>query len=232
MPIDRDNLRDLLAAVGIIGVAMLTYWLLFATPAHAQIAVTDPPVETATADTASELKATNKTLAQDVQENTQTAQSVTTGGGAGAWQSNTGYLASLAGNLSSGVNSAGLFNTNFPGWLALPPNSTQLSKQVSAISLRTYAGALAAAQQQAGGFAAEDSHLSGIEQTNQSITTVLQGQQLIVEAILALCQQVQLERQLLVTQITLEATKAGEQLNERAQQQATIATSDNLGVHP
>jgi len=61
---------------------------------------------------------------------------------------------------------------------------------------------------------------------------VLQGQQLIVEAILALCQQVQLERQLLVTQITLEATKAGEELNERAQQQATMATSDNLGVQP
>ncbi len=232
MPIDRDNLRDLLTALGIIGAAMLAYWLLLATPAHAQIAVTDPPVETATAQTASELNATNKTLAQDLQENTQTAQSVTTAGGAGAWQSNAGYLASLASNLSRGVNSAGLFNSNFPGWLALPPNSTQLSKQISAISLRTYAGALAAAQQQAGGFAAEDSHLSGVEQTNQSITTVLQGEQLIVEAILALCQQVQLERQLLVTQITLEATKAGEELNERSQKQATLAESNNMGIAP
>ena len=232
MPIDRENLRDLLTALGIIAVAMLAYSLLLATPAHAQIAVTDPPVETATAQTASELNATNKTLAQDLQENTQTAQSVTTGGGAGAWQSNARYLSSLASNLNSGINSAGLFNSNFPGWLALPPNSTQLSKQVSTISLRTYAGALAAAQQQAGGFSAEDSHLSGIEQANQSITTVLQGQQLIVEAILALCQQVQLERQLLVTQITLQATKAGEELNERAQQQATITQSNNLGVTP
>ena len=232
MPIDREDLRDLLTALGIIAVAMLAYSLLLATPAYAQIAVTDPPVETATAQTASELNATNKTLAQDLQENTQTAQSVTTGGGAGAWQSNAGYLSSLASNLNSGINSAGLFNSNFPGWLALPPNSTQLSKQVSTISLRTYAGALAAAQQQAGGFSAEDSHLSGIEQANQSITTVLQGQQLIVEAILALCQQVQLERQLLVTQITLQATKAGEELNERAQQQATITQSNNLGVTP
>src|SRR5216684_6989363 len=83
MPIDRDNLRDLLTALGIIAVAMLAYWLLLATPAHAQIAVTVPPVETATAQTASELNATNKTLAKDLQENTQTAQSVTTGGGAG-----------------------------------------------------------------------------------------------------------------------------------------------------
>ncbi len=98
--------------------------------------------------------------------------------------------------------------------------------------MRTYTGALAAAQQQAAGFGSEDSHLSGIEQTNQSVTTVLQGQQVIVEAILALCQQVQLERQLQVTQIVLEATKAGEELNERAQEQATAVTNVNLGVTP
>src|SRR5216683_1669701 len=98
MPIDRDNLRDLLTALGIIGAAMLAYWLLLATPAHAQIAVTDPPVETATAQTASELNATNKTLAKDLQKNTKTAQPVTTGGGAGAWQSNEGYSPSLGRN--------------------------------------------------------------------------------------------------------------------------------------
>jgi hypothetical protein len=232
MPIDGHNRRERLAALGIIALVMMVYFFAVARPAHAQIAVTDPPVEAATTQTASELNVTNKTLIQNLQENTQTAQSVTTGGGAGAWQSNANYLASLASNLNGGINSPGLFNANFPGWLALPPNSSELSKQVSAIALRTYAGALAAAQQQVSGFAAEDSHLSGIEQTNQSITTVLQGQQLIVETMLALCQQVQLERQLLATQITLEATNAGEELDERTQQQATIAASDNLGVQP
>ena len=206
--------------------------LLFGSPATAQIAVTDPPVETSTAATASELLQTNQILGQDVQVNTQTAQSLTTPGGAGAWQSNATYLNSLAANLNNGINSTTLFNSNFPGWQTLPANSTQLSKQVSAIALRTYAGALAAAQQQAAGFGNEDSHLSGIEQTNQSVTTVLQGQQVIVEAILALCQQVQLERQLQVTQIVLEATKAGEELNERAQEQATAVTNVNLGVSP
>ncbi len=64
------------------------------------------------------------------------------------------------------------------------------------------------------------------------MTTVLQGEQVMVEAILALCQQVQLERQLQVTQIILEATKAGEELNERAQEQATAVTNVNLGVSP
>jgi hypothetical protein len=170
--------------------------LLWASPVTAQIAVTDPPVETSTTATASELLQTNQILGQDVRVNTQTAQSLTTPGGAGAWQSNDGYLNSLAANLNNGINSTTLFNSNFPGWQTLPANSTQLSKQISAIALRTYAGALAAAQQQAAGFGNEDSHLSGIEQTNQSVTTVLQGQQVMVEAILALCQQVQLQRQL------------------------------------
>jgi len=41
-----------------------------------------------------------------------------------------------------------------------------------------------------------------------------------------------LERQLQVTQIVLEATKAGEELNERAQEQATAVTNVNLGVTP
>jgi hypothetical protein len=232
MPNDRNNLRGLLAALAIIGAATLVYSLLFATPAHAQLAVSDAPTETNTGKIASDLSTTNSTLGNILTQDTSAARSVTTGGAAGAWQSNSRYLNSLASNLNNGISSVSLFNSNFPGWLALPPNSTQLSKQVSAISLKTFAGALAAAQQQANGFAAEDSHLSGIEQSNQSMSTVLQGQQLIVEAILALCQQIQLERQLLVTQITLEATKAGEELNERAQQQATLAQSNNSGATP
>ncbi len=232
MPINRADLRDLAGALITVGGAMLVCSLLSATPAQAQLAVSDAATEANTGTIASELGTTNSTLSNILTQDTSTAKSVTTGGGAGAWQSNAGYLNSLTANLNNGISSPSLFNANFPGWLALPPNSTQLSKQVSAISLKTYAGALAAAQQQANGFAAEDSHLSGIEQANQSMTTVLQGQQLIVEAILALCQQLQLERQLLVTQITLEATKAGEELNERAQQQATLAQSNNLGVTP
>jgi flagellar biosynthesis/type III secretory pathway protein FliH len=215
-----------------VAIAAIVSSLLFGPPATAQIAVTDPPVETSTAATASELLQTNQILGQDVRVNTQTAQSLTTPGGAGAWQSNDGYLNSLAANLNNGINSTTLFNSNFPGWQTLPANSTQLSKQISAIALRTYAGALAAAQQQAAGFGNEDSHLSGIEQTNQSVTTVLQGQQVMVEAILALCQQVQLQRQLQVMQIVLEATKAGEELNERAQEQATATTNIDLGVAP
>jgi hypothetical protein len=83
-----------------VAIAAIVSSLLFGPPATAQIAVTDPPVETSTAATASELLQTNQILGRDVQVNTQTAQSLTTPGGAGAWQSNATYLNSLAGNLT------------------------------------------------------------------------------------------------------------------------------------
>src|SRR5260370_3377454 len=100
--------------------------LLFVSSATAQIAVTDPPVETSTAATASELLHTNRILSQDVQVNTHTAQSLTTPGGAGAWQSDAAYLNSLAANLNNGINSTTLFNSNFPGWPTLPAQHTAL----------------------------------------------------------------------------------------------------------
>jgi hypothetical protein len=232
MPLDRDNLRDLLTALALIGAAMLAYSMLFAMPAWAQLAVSDAPVEGSTAAMqSSESDIDTVQLPGILKQNTATAQSVTIGGGAGAWQSNAAYLNSLASNLNNGIT-AGLFSSTFPGWQALGPDSTQKAKQVAGISLSTYAGALAAAQQQANGFGAEDSHLSGIEQTNQSVAGVLQAVQLNTEAQLALAQQIQLERQLLVTLITVESVKAGEELNERSREAATIATSANLGVQP
>ena len=169
---------------------------------------------------------------QQLQAEGLTASALTTPGGAGLWQSNAGYLASLASNLNGGINSPQLFAGNFPGWMALPPNATQLSKQVSAITLKTYAGALSAAQQQAAGFPNEDSQLAAIETGNQNATAVLQAIQVNTEAQLAVAQQIQLLRQLVVIQVTLEATKAGEELNERAQAQATAAKSANLGIDP
>jgi hypothetical protein len=161
-----------------------------------------------------------------------TARALTTPGGAGLWQSNAGYLASLASNLNGGINSPQLFAGNFLGWVALPPNATQLSKQISGVTLKTYAGALSAEQQQAAGFSNEDSQLAAIETGNQNATAVLQAIQVNTEAELAVAQQIQLLRQLVVIHVTLEATKAGEELNERTQAQATAAKSANLGMDP
>ncbi len=161
-----------------------------------------------------------------------TTRSLITAGDAGLWQSNASYLSSLASNLNGGIDSPQLFVGNFPGWMALPANATQMAKQISAITLRTYAGALSAAQQQATGFSSEDSHLATIEAENQSASAVLQAIQVNTESQLAVAQQIQLLRQLVVMQVTLEATKAGEELNERTRAQATSAQSLNLGVAP
>src|SRR5216683_3084350 len=101
MPIDKQNLRDLLTALGIIGAAMLFYSLLFARPAHAFV-VSDPPVEANTgkiavsaAETTAGIQQANQTPSQDLEQNTLTAKAVVTGGGAGAFQGQAQYLDSL-----------------------------------------------------------------------------------------------------------------------------------------
>lgn len=70
--------------------------------------------------------------------NTQTARSLTTPGGAGAWQSNNGYLISLAANLNNGINSTTLFRRP---WTLLAVNagiSCILLIAVGALMLRPH----------------------------------------------------------------------------------------------
>src|SRR5690348_15475286 len=104
-------MRKLLIILGSGAAVILLQFIITASGcpknAHAQIApggcvcVSDPPVELATA---------------------QIAASVTTPGG-GDYQPNAPYISSLDQGLNSGVNSQN-FNNEFPGWQALPPNST------------------------------------------------------------------------------------------------------------
>src|SRR5258708_30719799 len=88
-----------------VAIAAVLSSLLFVSPATAQIAVTDPPVETSTAATASELLHTNQILSQDVRANTQTPQSLTTPGGAGAWQGHAAPLHSPPAKLNHRITS-------------------------------------------------------------------------------------------------------------------------------
>jgi hypothetical protein len=222
LPLNAQNVRDALIAVT---VGLLALFVFGVATGHAQISVTDPPVETATAQSAQTL---NQILPLDQQIET----SVTTGGGAGLWQPQANYLANLNANLDQGVDTPAAFVANFPGWQALPAYAVAVAQQMSSLSLNTYAGALTAAQQQVAGFPTEDSQLAGIEQLNQGTNTVLQGQQLIVEAILALCQQVQRQRQLTAAQITMQAVHYAEELQERSAAEATTAMALNFGVAP
>lgn len=186
--------------------------------------VTDAPLE---ADSLKSLA----NQASALQLLTAIAKSVTTPGG-GLFMSDAGYLNSLNQLMAGGVSTAQAFAASFPGWMPLPPNAAQLSKQITALTLQTYSSALSVAAQQAGGMASEDSHLASISAQSASATGLLAAIQANTDATLALAQQVQLQRQLSLTQLTVDTVRAGEELNERAQQQATVAQSTNLGVSP
>lgn len=202
-PFDPDTVR---AAILAAAIAIIATVLFDAASAHAQgcVCVTDPPVEL----------------------------SLNTGGGGGLWRAQAGYLTTLTQNLSLGIFDPQKFAASFPGWLALPPTSTQTAKQVSALSLTTYAGGVAIAQQQAANFGNEDTQLAAIEARSTSSTAVLQAIQANTEAVLAVAQQIQALRQLALTLLDIDAVQYGEELNERSRAEATTAKSLNLGVEP
>jgi hypothetical protein len=198
--------------VSVALVAVFTAWLSGACPkgAHAQgcICVVDAVTE---------------------KETTITATSVTTGGGAGIYKSNSAYISNLNSTQLSGINT-GNFAANFPGWATLPPNSAATAQAVSGLTLTTYASALANAQSQMSELAAES--FSGIEQENSSALALLYAVQLNTEVGLEVVNQLRLVRQLLADLVVVEAVNHAEQLNERAREQATNATQFNLGLPP
>jgi hypothetical protein len=165
-----------------------------------------------------------------LQQDTLTATSVTTGGGGGMYTPNAQFISSLDQGLFSGINSQD-FNTWFPGWVALPPNSTDaVAIPMTTTVLTTYGNALALAQSQEQELGGED--FSNIEADSAGATAVLQAIQANTEAILADVQEQQYTRQLLAAILTVQSTKAGEELNERAQGEATTAMSFNGGIAP
>ena len=210
-------------------------WLMLSAPAWAILGVgdlvSDPPTETNTAATVAALTTTNSTLAAIQSADALTATSVTSPGGAGLFQGVAGFLDSLDSNFANGVTAAS-FATIFPGWQALPPDVIPAASTIATTSLATYQAAMQTAQGQAHDFDTEDAHFAQLEGDNAQATSVLAALQANTEAQLATAQQVQMERQLLVALITVESTKAGEEINERAQGQATTAQAANLGVSP
>jgi hypothetical protein len=220
-----DNLKAVAAAALIVGAVVSLAW-----PAHAQLGgsavdITGDEVTVSTAD-----QSADSSLG-DI--DTQTAAidtSITSGGGGGDYRPNSQYITSLDQHLFSGINSQN-FNTWFPGWQALPANSTDtVAKPMTNTVLTTYGQALATAQSQVQEL--EGENFSNIEGTSSQTTNLLAAVQANTEAVLADVQEQQYARQLLATLITVEATKAGEELNERAQAEATDAMSFNGGTMP
>jgi hypothetical protein len=157
-----------------------------------------------------------------LQQDSTIATSVTTGGGAGNYTPIGGYLSNLDQQLFSGVNNQN-FTANFPGWVPLPNNSTLTAEALVKTTLTTYQASIALAQSQEQELEAEN--FAAIEQTAANTTNVLTALQALTDATLQVAQEVQYERQLMATLITVESTQAAERLSVKAQEEATSETS-------
>ncbi len=90
--------------------AILMVLALWANPVRAQLAVSDSPVEANTTVIAGTLSGiSNQQLPAIIAQDTITAQSLTTPGGAGRFQSQLSYLNSLMQTMGSGIANAQIF---------------------------------------------------------------------------------------------------------------------------
>lgn len=151
-------------------------------------------------------------------------QQNTTGGGAGAWQSDQPFLNSLATAMGQGGgicyasgNAVQQFNADFPGMTPPPVNAAIRARQLATATLGTLVGALAVGQQQAAHFNYENGQFAALESKNQNAQGALQAIQVTNEILLAEAQQLQMMRQLLITLINAESVYRGHRLNAEAQ---------------
>ena len=127
--VNRDNLKDVAAALAMVSAAILVWSLVFPARAYAQLAVSDAPVEAATADM------DQNELPNILSRDTATATSVTTGGGGGLYTP--ANLSGPGNQLFSGINTQN-FDTEFPGWTPLLQDSTTHAIDITTHVLTTY----------------------------------------------------------------------------------------------
>jgi P-type conjugative transfer protein TrbJ len=152
----------------------------------------------------------------------------TSGGGAGLWQSNQGFLNNLGGliseqqGLSYTLQNVGQeFQTLYPGYQVTNTPSVQSTQSSFQTTLNTLNGALASAQAQAQNFQAEQTTLGQLELRNQTAVGNLQAVQVSNELALAQVQQIQMLRQLLMAQMNSQNVATANQMN--AQVQSSLA---------
>jgi P-type conjugative transfer protein TrbJ len=150
----------------------------------------------------------------------------TTGGGAGAWQSNQNLLTNL-GNLineQEGLSYTvqGLsqqFQQLYPGYNTASTAGVQSPQASVETTLNTLSGALASAQAQAEDFQAEQSLLQNLELKNQTAVGRLEAIQVGNEIALAQVQQIQMLRQLVMATMNSQNVAAANQVNNQVQSQ-------------
>jgi P-type conjugative transfer protein TrbJ len=169
-------------------------------------------------------------LQQETQSVTTLAQQLqymvknTTGGGAGIWQSNQGFLTNL-GNLineQEGLSYSvqGLtqqFQQLYPGFNTTSTAGVQSPQATAESTLNTLNGALASAEAQAQDFQAEQATLQSLELKNQTAIGNLQAVQVSNEIALAQVQQIQMLRQLVMAEMNSQNVTAANQVNNQVQ---------------
>ncbi|MGH7933164.1 MAG: hypothetical protein ACREQN_08330 [Candidatus Binataceae bacterium] len=148
----------------------------------------------------------------------------TTGGGAGAWQSNQNLLTNLGSliNEQEGLSYTAQGLTQqlrqlYPGYNTATTAGLQSPQATAETTLNTLNGALASAQTQAQDFQAEQATLQGLELKNQTAVGRLQAIQVGNEIALAQVQQVQMLRQLVMAMMNSQNVAAANHLNNQVQ---------------
>src|SRR5712692_2152940 len=165
----------------------------------------------------------------------------TTGGGAGIWQTNEGFLTNL-GNLineQEGLSYSvqGLtqqFQQLYPGFNTVTTAGVQSPQATMETTLNTLNGALAAAQAQAQDFQAEQTTLQSLEVKNRTAIGNLQAVQVSNEIALAQVQQIQMLRQLVMAEVNSQNVTAANQVNTQVQSsleaQALLSAPPSSGI--
>jgi len=219
-----------------IGIAAIICLFLVG-PAQAQFGgaqiVFDPSVFSRQLQQLQQETAAVTTLAQQLQYMAKN----TTGGGAGAWQSNQTLLNNLGNlineqeGLSYTLQNVGQqFQQLYPGYASTSTAGVQSPQTSTDTTLNTLNGALATAQTQAQNFQAEQSELQSLELKNQTAIGNLQAVQVSNEIALAQVQQVQLLRQLIMAEMNSQNVAAANQVN--SQTQSNLASQAVLSAPP
>ncbi|MGB8682000.1 MAG: hypothetical protein WCD12_03860 [Candidatus Binatus sp.] len=207
-----------------VSVAVVLLLVASSLPARAQFGgsqiVFDPQMFARQMQQLQQETATVTNLAQQLQY----AIKNTTGGGAGAWQSNQSLLTNLGNiiNEQEGLSYTfqGLtqqFQQLYPGFSAASTAGVQSPQATIGTTLSTLSGALASAQAQAQNFQAEQASLQTLELKNQTAIGNLQAVQVSNEIALAQVQQVQMLRQLVMAQMNSQNVAAANQVNSQVQ---------------
>jgi len=208
--LDRDNFKAVAAALTIMGAALLAC-SIFPSKAHAQLGAS--AVITVPGSVTSDQPTEQSTLDMDTVQLPAILANLSTGERIGNFtqSSGAGFLGGVTPNN---------FDQLFPGWQPLPNNSTPVAEAITNASLQTYLNALAVAE----GTDAGDTR-QAIETTSTNTTNMLTALQANTDAVLEVARQQQITNQLLAALVSVASTKAAEELNERAQEEATSQQS-------